>query len=189
MEQLTSKFDWSETSEIAAQLIASNKLTYTQICENLNIGRTTLYRWKRHPDFQERITEHLDNIRQEVRRIGIANVEDRVGRLNDMRSRMQQVIEARADDPSMQDVPGGRTGLMVRTVKRVVVESDVEGTPKSHEVEEFSVDIGLLKELREHEKQAAQELGQWIDKQEVGAPDGGPLIILKLGETVSMEDL
>jgi hypothetical protein len=31
-------------------------------------------------------------------------------------------------------------------------------------VEEYEVDTGLLKELREHEKQAAQELGQWSDK-------------------------
>ena len=34
-------------------------------------------------------------------------------------------------------------------------------------VEEFRVDTGLLKELRETEKQAAQELGQWAEKHEV----------------------
>jgi hypothetical protein len=39
-------------------------------------------------------------------------------------------------------------------------------------VEEYEVDTGLLKELREHEKQAAQELGQWSDKARV---EQGPI--------------
>jgi hypothetical protein len=39
-------------------------------------------------------------------------------------------------------------------------------------IEEYQVDTGLLKELREHEKQAAQELGQWSDKARV---EQGPM--------------
>jgi hypothetical protein len=39
-------------------------------------------------------------------------------------------------------------------------------------VEEYQVDTGLLKELREHEKQAAQELGQWSEKARV---EQGPI--------------
>ncbi len=34
------------------------------------------------------------------------------------------------------------------------------------QVAEYAVDVGLLKELREHEKQAAIELGQWEEKHE-----------------------
>ena len=34
------------------------------------------------------------------------------------------------------------------------------------EVAEYAVDVALLREIREHEKQAAIELGQWTEKQE-----------------------
>lgn len=61
----------------------------------------------------------------------------------------------------MKDVPGGNTGLLVRTTKGI-------GSGDTFQiVDEYAVDTGLLRELREHEKQAAQELGQWIDKSEV----------------------
>jgi hypothetical protein len=39
-------------------------------------------------------------------------------------------------------------------------------------VEEYQVDTRLLKELREHKKQAAQELGQWSEKARV---EQGPM--------------
>lgn len=55
----------------------------------------------------------------------------------------------------MPDVPGGKTGLLVREIK------SIGAGPNSREVEEYKVDTGLLKELREHERQAAIELGQW----------------------------
>jgi len=68
---------------------------------------------------------------------------------------MDKVIEERAADPTMAAVPRGKTGLLVRRVKsfgrgkhRVVVE-------------EYVVDIKLLKQFRETLKQAAQEIGQW----------------------------
>jgi hypothetical protein len=61
----------------------------------------------------------------------------------------------------MKGVPGGTTGLLVRTYKTL-------GSGESQRVvEEFTVDVALLKELREHEKQAAQELGHWIAKSDV----------------------
>jgi hypothetical protein len=39
-------------------------------------------------------------------------------------------------------------------------------------VEEYEVDTGLLKALLDHEKQAAQELGQWSEKSKV---EQGPM--------------
>lgn len=72
---------------------------------------------------------------------------------------MLRVIEARSKD--MAEVPGGDTGLLVRKLKSI---GSGENTKT---VEEYAVDTGLLSELREHEKQAAQELGQWINKSNV----------------------
>jgi len=41
----------------------------------------------------------------------------------------------------------------------------------------YAVDGTLLREIREIEKQAAQELGQWSEKHEHTGPDGGALIL------------
>jgi hypothetical protein len=37
--------------------------------------------------------------------------------------------------------------------------------------------IALLGELRAHERQAAEELGQWTEKRELTGKNGGPLEI------------
>jgi hypothetical protein len=57
----------------------------------------------------------------------------------------------------MQEAAGGTTGLLVRTVKSVGKGNDAEL------IDLYEVDTGLLREIREFSKQAAQELGQWTD--------------------------
>jgi hypothetical protein len=64
---------------------------------------------------------------------------------------MHQVIAERAADPEMQAVPGGKTGLLVRSTKGLGSGDNFTT------VEEYEVDTALLKELREHELQAASE--------------------------------
>jgi hypothetical protein len=62
--------------------------------------------------------------------------------------------------------PGADTGLLMRTWKQI-------GSGDSAViVEEYQVDTGLLKALLDHEKQAAQELGQWSEKARV---EQGPI--------------
>jgi hypothetical protein len=79
---------------------------------------------------------------------------------------MQAVIEERAADPTMQ-APGASTGLLTRTQKQIGAGNSAVT------VEEYQVDTRLLKELREHEKQAAQELSQWSEKARAETPDAG----------------
>ena len=55
---------------------------------------------------------------------------------------------------------GHETGLLVRTYKLLGRGEDAQL------VEEYKVDDGLLRELRELEKHSATELGQWMEKQE-----------------------
>ncbi len=95
----------------------------------------------------------------------------RVKALDDRWQAMQKVIAERAADASHQHAPGGSTGLLTRTLK-IIGSGDA-----AQLVEEFELDAALLKELREHEKQAAQEVGQWTEKQEVTGKDGGPLLL------------
>lgn len=154
-------FQWREDRINAAQLLANGTLTIAEIAARCNVTRTTIYNWRQYPEFAARIAEHLEEFRQEVRRRGLASRERRVEALNDRWDRLRQVIEERANDPTHAKVPGWKTGLLVHNVK------GVGGGENATVVDLYEVDTGLLKELREHEKQAAQELGQWTEKHAV----------------------
>jgi hypothetical protein len=62
------------------------------------------------------------------------------------------VIEQRAVAPELQQVPGGDTGLVVRT--------------RGGNYNVFAVDIRTLRELRAIEEQASRESGQWMERVE-----------------------
>lgn len=121
------------------------------------------------------ITEAIDQAKAVILAKGIAVKQSRIDALNDRWERMKQVISERADDPNMKDIPGGTTGLLVHSTKAI-------GAGQSMQViDEYNLDTGLLKEMREHEKQAAQELGEWVEKNEHGGIQGGPLRIEIIG--------
>lgn len=183
MRQNETAFRWSKKSEQAAALVAQDSQSDADIAEACDISRATLARWKQHPEFAGRVEQLVAEFAAAVKAEGIANRQNRVAALNDRWQRIQQVIEARAADPAMQRAAGGSTGLLVRKVVLVKVynsATEVEeieddeapegdllfSAKRSVEVEEFALDTGLLRELREHEKQAAQELGQWTEKHE-----------------------
>lgn len=148
-------FEWTKPKVEAAELLAARNLPTHEIAERVGIARSTLWEWKRLPEFAARVEEIVEEHRAETRRIGIADKERRLAALNDRWNRLRRVIEERAEDPAVAAAPGGTTGLMVRQLK------SVGAGDSAIVVEEFSVDTGLLKELREVEKQAAVELGQW----------------------------
>jgi hypothetical protein len=79
--------------------------------------------------------------------------DNRLAAQQDRHNRMRLVMEERAAD--MAEVPGGKSGLLVRQIKQI------GNGDSAREVEEYKLDAGLLSEFREHEKQIAQELGQW----------------------------
>lgn len=143
--------------------MAQDELSDEEICARVGIrSRQTLNNWKRHPEFQERVREHVAAFREAIREKGIAVLENRVAALNDRWGRLRQVMLERAADPEMALAPGGTTGLLVRQFKGL-------GSGDNFQiVEEYSVDTALLKELRDHERQAAQELGQWTERRELG---------------------
>ena len=53
---------------------------------------------------------------------------------------------------------------------------------------EYTVEVGLLRKMREFEKQVAEELGPWTEKKEVSGAKGGPVVVKGL-PGVSMTDL
>jgi transposase-like protein len=151
-------FRWTDESKNAAEMIAAGTLTHTKIAEEIGVTRQTIHNWLAKPEFTARVQDHIDGFRAKVRSRGIAILENRVDALNDRWRLMQRVISERAESKQMAGVAGGGTGLMVHTVKGVGKGDDFQL------IDLYEVDTGLLKELREHEKQAAQELGQWTEK-------------------------
>ena len=164
-------FRWSNRSDLAAGLVARDELTNAEIAGRVGVSRATLDRWKGHPDFKARVDDHLETFRRAVLRYGVAVLERRVAALDDRWRRMLRIIAERAEDPEMQNVPGGSTGLLVRIVKGGAGGEGIKP------ICQFELDTGLLRELREHEKQAAQELGQWTEKRQVGGDEARPVVV------------
>lgn len=150
-------FRWNKARIQAAQLVAEEELTREEIAQKVGVTRRTVYQWQQHPEFAARVQELLGELEDIAVRYAVGRRARRVRWLNDRVERLHAVIRERAADPTVQEVPGGATGLLVRDVKAIGGAA----------VELFAVDTGLLRELREHERQAAQELGQWTEKNDL----------------------
>lgn len=160
----------SESMLLAAEHIANARLTLEEIGKLVGVDRRTIWNWRQIPAFTAEVERVSEERRREIRRLGIADLESRIAAQDDRWRRMTRLLEARGADPSMLEVAGGTTGLLVRTVKKVVVEDDTDssdGRKRSQEVEEFAFDAALVRELRDLEKHTAQEMGQWVDKKSV----------------------
>lgn len=145
----------------AAILVAEDELPDEEIAAKVAVNRTTVHRWKGQPLFIEAVEAHKAKIADKLERYAIARRMDRMEALDDRWKRMKLVVDERAADSSLDAIPGGSSGLIIRQLKQIGAGKDAQV------VEEYVVDTGLLRELREHEKQAAQEAGQWTEKRDV----------------------
>lgn len=171
--------------ETAALLIAQDQLTDMQIAAECGVKASkTIQRWRNDPVIAARVAEHRASWRAEIKAKGIADVQNRVDEANARHLLMKQVIAERAADPTMEGIPGGTTGLLVRQVKFVKVLSVKRDRPTSladepehdddiitpersvAQVEEYAVDTALLHELRMHEDEVAKHLGQLVERRE-----------------------
>jgi len=160
-------FDWTPKRQLAAQLLAEDDLADTEIAKKAGIAVATLYIWKLRPEFAAKIAEIRATLGDMSLRYLIAQRRRRVRALDERWHKMQAVLDERGDDPLMRDVPGGKSGLLVVQYKALHLEDD-----EIEVVAEYKFDAALVRELREHEKQAAQELGQWVEKVAPTSPDG-----------------
>jgi hypothetical protein len=162
---------WNRKREYAAELLAESLLSYKEICAKVKCSTVALRNWRNTEEFKKRVDDLAAELRLEIRNKGIAILENRVMSYNDRWQRMQRVITERAADKQFQGVPGGETGLLCHKVKSI-------GSGEfATMVDEYEVDTGLLKEMREHEEQAAKELGQWQDKGDL--KDDGRMIVIQ----------
>ena len=167
-------FEWTAAATDAAQLVADGELSFNAIAQAVGTSHVTLRKWRREDEFAGRVAELRGEYRELVRRRGIADREKRIDALADRHRRMCQVMAERAADPRMASIPGGRTGLVVITDWKEILlpigdgskATDRDGDESASRatiptmVPIHEVDTGLLKELRAHEQQAAQEVGQ-----------------------------
>lgn len=96
--------------------------------------------------------EHLEN--------GLARKAARIQKLEGLVQKLNQVIEERGKDEHLQEIPGGKTGLIVREYKAL-------------DLPVYKVDTAVIKEVRDLLKQIAIETGEWTEKKDVtsaGAP-------------------
>lgn len=174
-------YQWTAERELAAQLCAEGIATEAEIAKKVGIDKRQVQRWKKDPAFAERVRATVAALVEASRQRTIGRREDRVEALQRRWLLLQQVMDERAADPRMQDIPGGKTGLIVIKESEGVAVKDPanpDGPERAVAVPtEVAVDTGFLKELREHEKQAAQELGQWTEKRELTGANGGTIPI------------
>lgn len=168
-------FRWTGRREQAAFLVAEDRLTNEEIAAQVGVTRQAVDKWKANPEFKARVAEHVDQLRNAILEVGIQDRSCRVAALEDRWRRLKEVIESRARE--MSHIPGGSSGILVAQPKLLrMYESagdDEFGDalkPLRQVVvmQQYVVDTGLLRELRQHERQAAEELGEWREKPEEG---------------------
>lgn len=142
--------------ERAAILVSEDRLIDLEIAESVGITRKTLHKWKQRPDFSARVAELTQIWTDRAMRYGLARREKRLAVLQDQHDRLLRVIEERAADPSMADVPGGKTGLLLRTFK------GLGNGEAARIVEEYAVDTATVREMREIHARIEKELGQTV---------------------------
>lgn len=91
---------------------------------------------------------------------GIRNPQARVAALEDRWERMRRIITERANAYEDQDEPGVKTGLLIKQERRI------GSGDKAMVTTSYVLDTDILTLLCAHEKQAAEELGQWTKRTE-----------------------
>jgi len=121
------------------------------------------------PEIQAAIQQWRD----EIKSTGIASLEYRVQRLDEMEQGYQRLIEARKEAYTNTDVIGGDTGLVVKQYKMV------GSGPDATLVEEYVADTAVTKEIRAIYDDVAKELGQRVDKVDVSGSLKREYVIVK----------
>src|SRR5438128_3436383 len=115
----TPPFRWSAKSEQAAELLVQDELTDAEIAAAVGITDRQLRRWKLHPEFGGRLKGLVTRLAGAGERRAIARRARRVRTLDERWQALQQIAAERAGAPEMQEVPGGRTGYLCRTVRGI----------------------------------------------------------------------
>lgn len=159
--KLDQPFPWTPASLKAAELLAENELSLNEVAQSVGVMRGSLWAWRQHPQFAEAVAERASEIVTAMYKHYIAKKHKRIATLDRLHKKALDVIDQRAADPQMQRVPGGNSGLLVRTEKQQGLGRNATT------IVEYTFDRALVSEIRAIQEQAARELGQWVEKAEV----------------------
>ena len=160
---------WLVRHERAAQLVA-NKVPFKDIATELGVSVQAIDNWQQEPQFRARVQEILSIQRAALMDLGIADKRARVARLEDKVLKLEAFFAARAAQQQarlegLPAIPGAETGLVAVTYK----------SAGKKVIEEYAADTGSIAEMRNLLRQAAIELGEWTEKQELTGKDGKDL--------------
>jgi putative insertion element HTH domain-containing protein len=147
--------------EKAAILVAEDYRTDEQIAQSLGVTRKTLGVWKKKPAFKARVEEIAAELCEKALKEGISRRERRLAVQNEAHNKLLTIIAERATDPELQAIPGGKTGLVCKTIKGIGKGEDFRV------VEQYQTDTDTIKAILAIHEQTAKELGQVVERHEV----------------------
>lgn len=157
----------------AATLVAEDTLSNQRIAEECKVTRQTIDNWKKLPAFQNAVRQKTQELDDAVSQLRFAKRRERIRALNEQAEDYLTIVSERGSWFAQHepDVPGGRTGRIVRT-ERVI------GVGKAAQVTvEYELDKGLESQFDSVLVQLAKERGEWSDgKRELTGPNGSPLL-------------
>jgi hypothetical protein len=167
--------------------LAEDDLTDEAIAEVVGVTKRTITNWKQDPEFAALVGEYHGQIIAQALKLPIAKKHYRVATLNMIHDRTLQAIEHRASAYQMDDSPlshavrvFGDDAPPEASTGLFMAKRSISATGKP--VTDWVFDSALVKEIRELEKQAAQELGQWSEQSKVEVDGGMRLEIVGMAD-------
>lgn len=159
----------TKQQEEAALLVAQG-VTQAEVARKVGVSYTTIKDWLHENEkFATRVAVERELIATYALDHSIACKEIRISALSNLHDRINRVIEERAESKEMSKVPGGKSGLLVKTIKGIGSGDNFT------EVEEYTFDAALSREKRAVLDDVAAEMGGRINKLEHSGPGGQPL--------------
>src|SRR6516165_1998385 len=101
------EFRWTVARETAARLLAEDVLNMNEIAAQIGVTRKAIDFWKTYPAFNKRVEEIAKKLVARALRYDIAKQDERVRHLDRYLKKLDRVVEQRAADPEMKQMPGG----------------------------------------------------------------------------------
>lgn len=181
MSSVPKHWRWTQTTTLAAQLMAEDKISQQEMAKQLGVSTAALYGWRQVPEFQERVEELLEAYKARVRRRSIALLERRIDTYMDDFDAIQTIQRERGlgrNGKPLSDKVGEEGG---RSTGLICV--DYKGKDADRPVYKF--DKAIIDSKNDLRKLLAQELGQFQEKskQEHTGPGGGPIVSVVVNKT------
>lgn len=156
----------------AAVLVAEDAISNERIAEECGVSSKTLYNWKLLPEFQAVVREKTQELDDAVSQLQFAKRRGRLEALNAQATDYQTIVKERAEwfGRHEPDVPGGKTGRIIRQEKVIGTGRNAVATT------EYALDKGLEAQFDNVLVQIARERGEWLDKRELTGANGTPLV-------------